>query len=200
MSKVKDRIGKSDAQANAEALARRESSYAEASAVSFTMSWDWYRRAPTDLRSAVAQVRGAYRAEVPIRLHEGFEQLAPDGTPRMTARAEGYIFGNPQGDDAGRDPETGQRDLTGYYFTPFRATLDRLARGNDTDAAVSRIVSRITIGGQGAKEAVIAEGVPVWAASLVAYPALRHFLMSLSDIKLHPPGPDGLLPGSITSI
>jgi hypothetical protein len=93
-------IGPSDAQANAEALARRGLPYSAASGASFRVQWDWHRREPRDLREAVRMVRKAYADEVPTKLHDGPDAIGPDGTPRMTARAEGYIFGDERATDA----------------------------------------------------------------------------------------------------
>lgn len=181
-------LGPSEAQANAEALARRERTYSAASEASFTVNWDWHRREPRDLREATRMVQRAYADEVPTKLHD--HDIGPDGTPRMAAKAEGYIFGNPSADDAGKDPETGQRDLMGYHYTPFRATLDRFEHGNETDKHIAAIVSHVTIGGQGPKQAAIAEGIPSWAAGFVVEPALRAFLRSMTDLRLHPPRED----------
>lgn len=180
------RVGISDAQAdaNAAALGRRESPYTAASEVSFRVQWDHHRREPEDLREAVRMCRQAYSDEVPDKTHSGAE-LAEDGTPKMTAKAEGYIFGNAQADDAGRDAETGARDLLGYHFTPFRAALDWLAHGSESERKRAAIVSHVTIGSQGAQDAAIAEGVPSWCAKVVAEDALRGFLRSLSDIRIH---------------
>lgn len=180
-------IGPSEAQsqANAEALARRGSPYTAASEVSFRVQWDHHRREPEDLRDCVRQARRAYSDEVPSKLHSGAE-LAQDGTPKMTAKAEGYIFGSdPQADDAVRNAETGERDLMGYHFTPFRAALDRMAHGAEPERKRAAIVSHVTIGSQGAQEAAIKEGVPSWCAKLVAEDALRGFLRSMTDIAIH---------------
>lgn len=143
-------------------------------------------------------VRRAYADEVPTKLHDA--AIGEDGTPRMTARAEGYIFGNASADDAGRDAETGQRDLIGYHFTPFRATLERMCRGNETERKIAAIVGHVTIGSQGPKEAAISEGIPSWAVNLVAFPALRSFLHNMSDIRVHVPhGENESLAESITA-
>lgn len=177
--------GISEAQANAEALARRSAPYAQASATSFRVAWDWHKREPADLREAVRMVRKAYQDEVPTKLHEA--AIGDDGTPRMTPRAEGYIFGSETADDAGRDPETGQRDMIGYYRSPFRARLAEMGRGDSASQKRSAIVSHVTIGQMGPVDAAVLEGVPQWCAKVVAEDAIRAFLRSLSDIKVHKP-------------
>lgn len=182
--------GLSDSQANAEALARRSAPYSAAADMSARIAWDFRNREPRDLREAVHLVRKAYADEVPDKLHEGYDSIGEGGTPKMTAKAEGYIFGSGDSDDAGRDAETGQRDLVGYYHTPFRAALCRMQHGADAERHRAAIVSHVTIGQQGPQEAAIAEGVPVWCAKLVAEDALRMFLRGLSDMKIHVPRPD----------
>lgn len=175
----------SEAQANAEALTRRGLPYTAASAASIEVRWDWQRRAPTDLRDAVRQVRRAYADEVPTKLHDGPGVIGQDGTPRMTARAEGYIFGHAESDDAGRDPETGKRDMMGYYHAPFRATLSRMARGDACARRRARIVAHVTIGQEPPRDAAMREGAHPLDAVLVADDALRAFLRSLSDVRIH---------------
>lgn len=176
--------GLSDAQANAEALARRGTPFTAAHEASVTVAWDHHRREPETLRDAIRAVRRAYAAEVPDKLHDS--AIGEDGTPRMNARAVGYIFGSSSADDAGRDPETGQRDLVGYYYSPFRANLDTMHRGTETQRLYARIVSSITIGGQDAKAAALYHGVqPECIAKGVALMALRAFLRGMTDIRVH---------------
>jgi hypothetical protein len=130
-------------------------------------------------------VRRAYADEVPPKLHEGPDSIGPDGTPKMTARAEGYIFGREDASDARKDPETGQWDALSYFHSPFRAALDNLAHGDEAEQHRGAIVQHVTIGGQGPAEAAIKEGVPWWCAKLVAENALLAFLRNLSDVKLN---------------
>lgn len=166
-------IGPSDAQANAEALARRETPYTAAFDMSVRVAWDWHRREPTDLREAVRMVRRAYSDEVPAKLHEGSECIGPDGTPKMTTRAEGYIFGLPQASDK-----------SDFYRSPFRAMLDHMEHGDEANRKRAAIVAHVAIRGQGPQEAAIAEAVPTWCAKIVAEDALRSFLAHLTDLKL----------------
>ena len=131
-------------------------------------------------------VRRAYADEVPEDLHEkGSDGIGDDGTPKWTARAAGYIFGNASADDAARDPASGRPDLVGYYFAPFRAQLDALSHGDEAARKRGAIVAHVTIGSQGPREAAIAEGVPAWCARVVAEDALRSFIRSLTDVRLH---------------
>ena len=180
--------GPSEAQANAEALARRGSPWYGDNHASVSVAWDYRRREPTDLRDAVRQCRRAYADEIPVKLHDGPDAIGPDGTPRFAARAEGYIFGSPGSSDAKRDPETGEWDAVSYYHAPFRATLDAMGRGSEADRRRGRIVSHVTIGQQGPVDAATAEGAHPLDAKLVAWDALRCFLSQLSDVKVDTSG------------
>jgi hypothetical protein len=174
----------SDSQANAEALARRERTYSEASGVSFRVNWDWHNREPRDLREAVRMARQAYADEVPARLHS--HDLADDGTPKMTPQAEGYIFGSETAGEERRTPDEAPPALD-FYRTPFRACLANLERSSPRRAA---IVSHVTIGSLSPVEAAMREGVPTWCAKEVAESTLRAFLRNLTDVKVHLPRED----------
>jgi hypothetical protein len=134
----------SEAQQNADALYRRTYTYAPENATSINLNWDWRKRQPRDLREAVSMARQLHAAEVPSKLHEGPDSIGPDGTPRMTVRAEGYIFGSGTSDDAPRNPETNERDPVGYYHAPFRARLAEMT-GDHYGRCVRRCVCK---GGQ----------------------------------------------------
>ncbi len=182
----------SDSQANAEALARRSSPYSVPHAISVSTAYDYRRREPRDLREAEHMVRRAHADEVPTKLHDGRNggtpMLAADGSPRFAARAEGYIFGNPEADDAGRDPETGQRDLTGDIYTPFRSALSQMEHSDrEAHRKHAAIVTHVTFGQRTGVEAAIAEGVPSWCAGSVAELALKAFLNQMSTFRIHPP-------------
>ena len=170
--------GPSESQANADALRRRDAPFSAASGASFSVNWDWHRREPSDLREAERMVRRAYSDEVPSKLHEGPDSIGEGGTPKMTTRAEGYLFGSP---GSGSDKD----EAIGWYHAPFRAHLDNLAHGDEASRKRAAIVSHIAIGGQGPQQAAITEGIPSWAAKLVAEDALRSFLRGLSDLKLN---------------
>lgn len=184
--------GPSESEINARALARRGSPYTAASDVSFRVRWDFHRREPVDLRDAVRAVRRMYSDEVPTKLHDGPDAIGIDGTPRMTARAVGYIFGDLEGDDS-MNSKTGERDMTGWYHSPFRANLSVMARGTDTQRLYATIVQSITIGGQDPRQAALVAGVrPEAIAKGVALMALRAFLRSMTDLKLHTPREDAV--------
>ena len=192
--------GLSDAQANAEALARRGSPYSGASGASFHIAWDYRQREPGDLREAVRMVRKAYADEVPDKLHDGPDAIGEDGTPRFAARAAGYIFGSAEGSDARPDPETGEPPLVSYYYAPFRATLARMSGSRrESHRKHGAIVAHITIGQQDAVTAAMAEGVPSWCAGSVAELALRAFLGDLSDVRVHLKREREALPEGVTA-
>jgi len=185
VSKRRPYIGLSDAQANADALARRAAPYASESASSFRVAWDFRSREPADLRECVRMIRRAYSDEVPSRIHEGYDSIGIDGTPKWTTKAEGYIFGSPSGDDSRRNPETGERDVVGYFHSPFRATLDNMAHGDESSRRLGRIVAHVAIGSQGPVDAAISEGAHPLDAKDTAERALRACLRNLSAIRLH---------------
>jgi hypothetical protein len=200
-------------EANSAALYGRDRTYSTAHQMSVTVSQDYRKRQPRDLREAVKIARQLYADEVPTKLHSGTE-LAEDGTPAMTSRATSYIFGNAQQTDAGRpkcvpdcryhpnnvfaDLSDGGRNhephcpassenrpLVSYYLNPFQATLDRLSRGGEHERLIAGIVSAITIGSQGPQQAAIAKGVqPACIAKDVAEWSLRAFLRSMSDVRV----------------
>lgn len=179
-------IGPSESQANADALVRRSSPYTAVSDASFRVRWDHNRREPDNLRDAVRLARRLYADEVPEKLHDS--AIGEDGAPRMNARAVGYIFGRADADDANRNPEDGRPDLVGWYYSPFRANLSVMARGSDTQRLYAAIVQSITIGGQDPRQAALASGVrPECMAKSVALMALRAFLRSMTDLRLHAP-------------
>ena len=176
---------------NADVLARRGSPFTAASGASFTTRWDWHKRQPTNLREAEHMIRRAYTDEVPVKLHDGPSAIGPDGTPRMSTRAEGYIFGAADGDDAAHDAETGMRDLIGWYFAPFRARLHQWSRAqNEASRRRAAIVSHVALGSQSGMAAAIAEGVPSWCAYVVAEHTLSMFYQGLTDVVVHAPRED----------
>jgi hypothetical protein len=180
------RVRISDSQANAEALVRRSAPYSAAHDASFRLQWDVHKREPDNLRDAVRKCRRAYADEVPDKLHDSV--IGDDGAPRMNARAVGYIFGSGSADDASRNPETGEHDLQGFYYTPFRAALERMSHGADTERVYAAIVQSVTVGGQGPREAALLAGVqPDCLAKSVALMAMRAFLRSMTDIRVHEP-------------
>jgi hypothetical protein len=176
--------GLSEAQSNAEALARRATPYTVASDASIRVAWDFRKREPANLREAEHYVRRAWADEVPDRLHKG-----PDnaeglyGAPGMTPQAEGYIFGPASSSDARRDPVTGEWDAMSYFNAPFRAALANLSHGVEAERKRGAIVGHVAMG-QHAREAAIREGVPSWCAGIVAEDALRSFLRNLSDVRI----------------
>ncbi len=168
-------------EAQAEALVQRDRPYTSASEMSFTVAFDYHNREPKDLREATRMVRAAYADEVPMRLHEGPDSIGEGGTPKMDARAEGYLFGHDQAGHERPDPETGERPAMDYYRTPFRAALDHWQH---KDPQLAAFVSHVALGGQGPIQAAMTEGAPRWCARDAAEGALRRFLRSLSDVKV----------------
>lgn len=178
--------GPSESQANADALARRDAPYSAASEASFRVAFDVRYRQPRDINDAVERVLRAYADDVPTKLHEGPDSIGEGGTPKMTERAEGYLFGSAESDDAKRDPD-GLKDAISYYRSPFRACLAVMRSGNERSRKQAEIVAHVAIGSQRPSAAAVSVGVPYWCAMDVAEQALRAFMHNLSDVKFARP-------------
>jgi hypothetical protein len=170
---------KSDSQANAEALDRRERTYSEASGQSFQVRWQFDKRIPTTLREATDMIRQAYADEVPTKLHEGPDSIGEGGTPKMAGRFVAYLDNDDGAGYARRDPETGERPALDFMQTPFRGTLAAY------EPARAAIVEKVAIGSMGPIQAAIEMGVPAPFARLVAEDTLFGFLRNLSDVKVN---------------
>lgn len=171
---------------NASVLAHRASPHLDAHERSVRSSWDYRRREPADLREAVRMVRRAYADEVPESLHYGPDVVGEGGTPRFTNQAENYLFGKPTPSPR-LDPETHLPDAVDWYPSPFRAAL--YAMENAPDSASRRraaIVRHVTIGQLSPYQAALEEKAHPDDARLVAENALRCFLRSMSDMRVHP--------------
>jgi hypothetical protein len=158
---------KSEAQANAEALARRSAAYADENARSRERR-DYRVTPPGSLRALVTELRKAYRDEVPGALHK--HDVDGGGTPAYTGEFAAYLYGSPWATDKGDDT----------YTTPFRAALATMHRNNPSMAA---IVGRITVGGSDPVDAVGHE-LDSWMSRAIAERALLVFWQRLSDIRL----------------
>lgn len=162
------RATKSDAQANAEALARRTATYADEHAASWQVRFDRPNHEPRSLRGYVNEIRDAYESECPSRLHR--HDVDGGGTPAFTAAFEAYLWGSPFTID----------QESGAYSTPFRACLAGMAKGDETARKRGAIVGRVAMGA-GPVEAAVAEGVPEWCAKVVARNALEVTWRNLSS-------------------
>ena len=201
------RRGPSEAQSNAEALARRGRTYAPDFEATTAIAWDWRQRVGpnTPLRELVRLAQRACAEEIPTKLHSGTE-LAPDGTPAMTPKFEAYVMGGdswtdagpvrcncgtdkltvpglPHADDCPANPLN--RPAISYYQTPFRAALENASRGDEKGRLYAQIVHSVTVGGQGPQEAALQAGVsPRCVAKDVAEDALRWILSHLTDVRV----------------
>lgn len=152
---------RSEAQANAEALARRSASYADEHAASWQVRFDRPTHEPLSLRGYVRELRDAYEAECPTRLHR--HDVDGGGTPAFTAAFSAWLWGSPFAID----------QETGAWNTPFRACVAGMIRSSDERTRRrAAIAGRAIVGGVTPLEAAIAEGVPSWCAEIVALDAL----------------------------
>lgn len=160
------RLHKSDAQANAEALARRSATYADEHARSYEVRFDRARYRPRNMRDYVHQLRRAYADEVPSRIH--VRETDAGGDPAWSPEFTRYLTGS-----------DGATDKDETYRTPFRAAL---TSWRDDHRRV--IVGRIVLGGWDEKSAAIDAGVPEWCAHDVAFRSLEMFWNRLSDVRM----------------
>lgn len=150
---------RSESQANAEAVARRDAVFADEHAMSWQRRFDRPRHEPRSLAGYVAELREAASAEIPSRIH--VHDVDAGGTPAFAPAFAAWLYGSPF-----------TVDDTGAYTTPFRACLAAMDRGEEASRRRAAIAGRVAHGA-GPIEAAIAEGVPVWCARTVALDALR---------------------------
>lgn len=171
------RIGKSDSQANAEALARRGTTYADEHAASWQVRFNRPSHETRSLRDLVRDLRRAYADEVPSRIH--VHETDAGGDPAWSPEFTRYITAG--------DGATDRRDAgtTEIYVTPFRACLDTMSRATDPSSQKRATLVQLCIVGDASPiEAAMAMGVPAWCAKVVAKDALEVFMRRLSDIRL----------------
>ena len=166
---------KSDAQSNAEALARRSVTFADEHAKSWNVRFD-RRTEPPNLRALVIDLRRAYQDEVPRTLHK--HDVDGGGTPAYSPSFEAYLYGSPF-----------QTDDDGTYQTPFRRCLAAMAQSTEMATRdMAQVVFRIAVGGQDPEDAVwivgADVGMPLWARKAIAERALRVFWRRCSDVRL----------------
>jgi hypothetical protein len=160
---------KSEAQANAEALARRSSAFADANRRSIERKAD-RGTPPGSLRALVVELRKAYRDEVPGAIHK--HDVDGGGTPAYSGEFAAYLYGSPWATD--KDDDT--------YRTPFRAALAGMHHSNPSMAA---IVGHVTIGGEDPVDAVRRHhNLDSWMCRAIAERALLVFWQRCSDIRL----------------
>ena len=168
---------RSEAQANAEALARRSATYADEHARSWEVRFNRPSHERRTLRDTIRDLRRAYADEVPTRMH--VHDVDGGGTPAMSPEFKAYLMGSEFATDR-RDEGT-----TEVYTTPFRAALAAMARASDEGTRHrASIAGHVVVAGMGPVEAALAEGVPDWCAKDVAEKALTVFARRLSDVRL----------------
>jgi len=167
---------KSDAQANAEALARRSSTYADEHAASWQVRFNRPSHERRSLRDLVRDLRRAYADEVPSRMH--VHDVDGGGTPALSPEFKAYLYGS--------DTATDRHDdgTTEVFVTAFRAALLAMFGHSPAMAQRGKLVEAVVITGLGPLDAAIALGVPDWCAKDVAEKSLDIFWKRLSDVKL----------------
>lgn len=155
---------KSEAQANAEALARRSTTYADEHARSWSVAFA--RSEPTSLRDLVRDLRRAYADDMPGKMHVG--HVDGGGTPAYAGEFASLIYGSPRATDHGDE------GASPIYQTPCRAAIDKLAGTHEA------IVKAVVVAGLGPVEAAVAAGIPEDVAKLTTDGVLRRFWRMMS--------------------
>lgn len=186
MSKQLTRI--SEAQANAEALARRSTTYADEHAASWRLR---FGRPSHEMstRQLVAELLDAYAAEVPTRLHEGPDHIDEGGVPAMTGAFLGYLGSGATG-TVTREPKVDSqgRDLNpvilGEYRKPVQAALEGMRRSRGKVAWWGRIAERVILGSEHPVMAARAEGSHEHEAVRTANEALAECRRRITPDKM----------------
>lgn len=163
----------SDSQANAEALARRTSTYADEHAASWQVRFD-RGTPPPSLRALVIDLRRAQRDEIPDRLHK--RDVDGGGTPAYSGQFAHLLYGSPFSTDDDNS-----------YDTPFRACLTHMLHSKEgATVQMARIVAHVTLGGEDPEAAVVREIgiVEPWIARAAAERALTVFWKRCSNVRL----------------
>lgn len=170
-------IHKSEAQANAEALARRSSTYADEHAASWRVAFERPTHEQRRLRDLVRDLRKAYADEVPSRLH--VHETDAGGDPAWSPEFMRYLTASDYATDV-RDKASD----TEVYLTPFRACMASMEQSPDEATRRRATMVYDVIAGRGPVEAAMMAGVPEWCAKDVAEKALNVFWRRLSAVRL----------------
>jgi len=140
----------------------RSATYADDNARSWQVQFDRPTHEPKHLSGYVRELRDAYEAEVPSRLHR--HDVDGGGTPAFTAAFEAWLWGSPYTLD----------HETGMYTTPLRACIAGMARSSDARTqSRARIAYAVIVGCASPAEAASRDGVPMHWGEVVALDALR---------------------------
>lgn len=128
------RLRLSDAQANAEALARRSAPYGAQHAMSERHENDRVSARPTSKRSLLRWAQRLARLDGPLRMHG--RDVAGDGAPQMTGETRGYL-GMTGGDGPTDWLNVACRlDESGVYVSPLRCAIARIGTSQPRHAAL----------------------------------------------------------------
>ena len=192
----------SEAQANAEALARRSAPYGEANRRTIDAAFGGVAiRSRGSLRDLVRPLLHEYAAEVPGKTTDGPDQLDAGGAPRFSAEFAAWLEASPTATDPGdpefrTSPDTRDRiasgelapdAIDGFYRWPIRAALYGMIHSvNPKISRLGRIVAAI-IAGDDAMSAAVAQGAHPDDAEHTARRALVTFAQRKGAMKLRIP-------------
>lgn len=168
--------GKSEAQGNAEALARRSSTYADEHAASWRVRFD----APThelSTKALVTRIVENLAGEAPERLHEGPDHIDAGGVPAMTGAFVAYldssVTATVERPEVDKDGNRVDAIVVGEYRRPQAAAIDSMLRCHGKIEWWGRIVERVVYGAESPVTAAIAEGSHPYEAVRTANEALH---------------------------
>lgn len=181
MSKHLTRV--SEAQGNAEALARRSSTYADEHAASWRVRFDTPSH-ELSTKALVARIMDNLLAETPEKLHEGPDHIDAGGVPAMTAAFINHIDSRVTSTAGKPDPEA---IIVGTYRRPQAAAIDSMLRCKGKVSWWGRIVVRVIYNSEPAFQAAVAEGSHPFEAQRTVNEALAEAYRRWTPDKMHLP-------------
>jgi hypothetical protein len=175
------RTGKSDSQANAEALARRTRTYADEHATSWQVRFGTPAH-ELSTRALLARLEENLAAETPVKLHEGPDHIDEGGVPAMTNAFLSHLDSRPNSTVGKPDREA---IITGTYRRPMAAAVESMTRCQGKVAWWGRIVVRVLYQGEQPVQAAIAEGSHQYEAARTANEALAEALRRWTPDKMN---------------
>lgn len=164
---------KSDAQANAEAMIRRELPYSEPHEASWTARFGGIDR-PMTTKVLIAELLRCLGEQTPDRLHEGPDHIDEGGVPAMTGAFLGYL--------ASSDTSSNAVD---EYRKPLHAALRYMKANPGKHRWWARIAERIILASEPPVLAAMAEGSHEYEAARTANEALSELYRRITPEKMY---------------
>lgn len=181
-------VGPSEAQINAEALARRSATFADDHAKSWETRFGGRDR-PMTTKALVASLASMLAEEVPTKLHEAPDHIGEGGVPVMTAAFQAYLDGNAMA-TVNRDPKTDSQGrelrpvIVGEFVKPVQAAIEGMKRCEGRTAWWGRIAERVVMSSERPVLAALAEGSHQYEAIRTANEALSELYRRVTPDKM----------------